>query len=119
MPMFVLAGPITFMLIKAGVDVLSESPRPLAAGKGNSRDALWGLVACMAAGQVMLALLAITSYHVQIITRLSSAYPVWYWWLARSLIANPKSRQGSAILVFMVMYASIQGALFSSFLPPA
>jgi len=92
-----------------------------AAASSNAADAgrLLPLVKCLAVTQVLLAVLAVTCYHVQIITRISSAYPAWYWWLARTLVERPKSRSGSVVVVFMIMYASIQAALFSFFLPPA
>lgn len=77
------------------------------------------LIQCMAISQLILAVLAFTSYHVQIVSRLSSAYPIWYWWLAQSLAGGPRSKMAGGIVVFMVMYASIQGILFASFLPPA
>jgi phosphatidylinositol glycan class V len=72
----------------------------------------------LAIAQLMLALLTLTTAHVQIITRISSAYPVWLWYAAAH------SRQGNTLLVgfivkFMVIYAVIQGGLFASFLPPA
>ena len=38
------------------------------------------LICILALPQVTLAVLALTSYHVQIINRLSSGYVVWYWW---------------------------------------
>jgi GPI mannosyltransferase 2 len=79
------------------------------------------LVVSMALAQVTLAVLALTIYHVQIITRISSGYPVWYWWVARCLMDKDrkKVKMGEGIVIFMVMYAMIQGALFASFLPPA
>jgi len=78
---------------------------------------LANLVRSAAAAQIALAVLALTTYHVQIITRISSGYPVWYWWLGGKLVRG--EAWGNRIVVFMVMYASIQGALFASFLPPA
>lgn len=77
------------------------------------------LVQRMALMQAVLAIMAATSYHVQIITRLSSGYPVWYWWLARQVLKEPGHGFGRNVVVFMVMYALIQGALYASFLPPA
>ena len=76
--------------------------------------------------QIVLAILALTSYHVQIITRLSSGYPVWYWWLA-SLILDDREisflgrkwKPANIIARWMVIYAIVQGGLFASFLPPA
>ena len=77
------------------------------------------LVQCMAAIQILLAVMAFTSYHVQIVTRISSAYPVWYWWLVQGLVGGTRAKLSGGLVVFMVMYASIQGILFASFLPPA
>ena len=76
--------------------------------------------------QIALAALALTSYHVQIITRLSSGYPVWYWWVASLIIENQKislkgREWGTAKVIsrWMIIYAIVQGGLFASFLPPA
>jgi len=76
--------------------------------------------------QLALAFLALTSYHVQIITRLSSGYPVWYWWLACLTLDDQNIRLfgrtwRSARIVsgWMIGYAMIQAGLFASFLPPA
>ena len=76
--------------------------------------------------QIALAALALTSYHVQIITRLSSGYPVWYWWVASLTLENQKialkgREWGTATVIsrWMIIYAIVQGGLFASFLPPA
>lgn len=76
--------------------------------------------------QFFLAFLALTSYHVQIITRLSSGYPVWYWWLACLSLDDAKRQTfgrswncAKIIIGWMVGYALIQAGLFASFLPPA
>ena len=76
--------------------------------------------------QLLLAVLAFTTYHVQVITRLSSGYAVWYWWLSSLLMDESESQHTSrsvkmsrVIVVWMVTYAIIQGGLFASFLPPA
>ncbi|KAK8097578.1 GPI mannosyltransferase 2-like protein [Apiospora kogelbergensis] len=76
-------------------------------------------IGAMAVSQVILTTLAITTYHIQIITRIASGYPLWYWWLAGQLGHSATVKFGGGVVVFMVMYASIQGALFASFLPPA
>ena len=81
----------------------------------------------LAIPQMALTVLAFTTYHVQIITRLSSAYPVWYWWLAYMITEDSRGRAALQrkvklevlITRWMVMYAIIQGGLFASFLPPA
>lgn len=82
-------------------------------------EALGWFLRSMALAQVILTGLAITTYHIQIITRISSGYPLWYWWVANLLCNDKTSGTGRNIVLFMVMYASIQGALFTSFLPPA
>lgn len=115
-PLFILATPMLVVLIRAGVDQLRSRDVPVA-DKPAESTRLLSLLQSAAVAQVLLAVLAATSYHVQIITRISSGYPLWYWWLAGCLIRGEKT--GSRVVVFMVMYASIQGALFTSFLPPA
>ena len=81
----------------------------------------------LAIPQLLLAVLALTTYHVQIITRISSGYLVWYWWIALELCRIPSRSSSQAqlwdqtkwIVRWMVIYAVVQGGLFSSFLPPA
>lgn len=100
-------------------------------------------IACIrrfAAPQIALAVLALTNFHVQIINRISSGYPVWYLVIAVVLTSRnttekkvePLPTQSHTIyriffeyttqrVVFqaMIMYALIQGGLYASFLPPA
>lgn len=85
-----------------------------------------GIVHCLAIPQLILAILALTTYHVQIITRLSSGYPVWYWWLASMIVEDHglhllgrKWSTARLIVRWMIVYALVQGGLFASFLPPA
>jgi len=115
-PLFILATPMLAVLIKAGVDQLRSRHVP-GADKPAESARLTSLLQSAAVAQVLLAVLAAATYHVQIITRISSGYPLWYWWLAGCLVRGENT--GSRVVVFMVMYASIQGALFTSFLPPA
>lgn len=77
------------------------------------------LIAALALSQLLLAGAAVTTYHIQVITRLSSGCPLWYFWLAQKLGTSSTSRLAGGVIVYMVMYAIIQGALFASFLPPA
>jgi phosphatidylinositol glycan class V len=91
-----------------------------------STKATW-LFPRLAIIQALLAVLAFTSYHVQIINRLSSGYPLWYWHLAAELIGDledpqptNKSTSISAVAIqAMMVYGLIQAVLFGSFLPPA
>lgn len=81
----------------------------------------------LALPQLIAAFVILTCSHVQIITRLSSGYPLIYIWLASALIDDvevsetvSQSRKWSeGITKWMVMYAMVQGGLFASFLPPA
>lgn len=119
-PLFLLAAPTLYVLARSGIAQLQSS------NKSTRPERLVGFVTSMAAAQVLLSVLTLTSYHVQIITRLASGYPLWYWWLAGQLVKGQKPGDGakggfsgSGFVVFMVMYASIQAVLFASFLPPA
>ncbi|KAK8045614.1 GPI mannosyltransferase 2 [Apiospora rasikravindrae] len=127
-PLFLLSAPVLFLMMRSGLatllprrEVAPESSARSAAGLHQqlSPDDASLFVGAMALSQVILTTLAITTYHIQIITRIASAYPIWYWWLAGQLKQSVTTKFGGGVVVFMVMYASIQGALFASFLPPA
>ncbi|KAM0331354.1 hypothetical protein ACHAQA_003026 [Verticillium albo-atrum] len=76
LPLFLLAVPMLSIMIKSGLDLL-QSPGGVG-GSVRQLDLRTGvLVRSMAASQVLLAVLALSNYHVQVITRLASAYPVW------------------------------------------
>lgn len=83
------------------------------------------LLHIFAAPQAFITVFTLANGHVQIATRLSSGYPVWYWWIADLLMdestKTKKSGWGAPkwITRWMVMYALIQAGLYSSFLPPA
>jgi GPI mannosyltransferase 2 len=79
----------------------------------------------LAIAQGLLAILAVTHYHVQIINRISSGYPLWYWYIV-SLAFEPRKGVSSgrcalfhAVTQIMAAYALVQAVLFGSFLPPA
>lgn len=84
-----------------------------------------GIARCLAIPQSILAILALTTYHVQVITRISSAYPLWYWWLAWKIVSKDTIRvagfnmSAKVVVRWMVLYALIQASLFAAFLPPA
>ena len=115
-PLFLLAAPMLAVLTRAGVEQLSSRRAPVA-DKPAEGARLLAFLQSAAVAQVLLAVLAATSYHVQIITRISSGDPLWHWWLAGCLVRGEKT--GYRVVMFMVIYAAIQGALFTSFLPPA
>lgn len=114
-PLFLLAAPMLCVLVKSGLDLLIPSTEV----QSVEDTGLASMIKSAAVAQLLLTVLAFTSYHVQIISRLSSGYPLWYLWLARRLFHQKTTGGGTGIVTFMVMYASIQGVLFASFLPPA
>ncbi|KAG6008890.1 hypothetical protein E4U21_003702 [Claviceps maximensis] len=120
-PLFLLAAPMLAILLKSGVEVLRNPHQVTSAtGQPGTADADCNLfVRALAASQLVVAVLAITNYHVQIITRISSGYPVWYWWVASCLMDKKRQRLGVTIAMFMMLYGGVQGGLFASFLPPA
>ncbi|KAK6846443.1 glycosyltransferase family 76 protein [Apiospora arundinis] len=121
-PLFLLSAPVLFLMMRSGLETLLPQREVAYVGKLGVHQLPPGtslFLAAMALSQVMLTTLAITTYHIQIITRIASGYPLWYWWLAGQLGHSTTSKFGGGVVVFMVMYASIQGALFASFLPPA
>ena len=111
-PLFALAIPVLLMLIASSIDSLvpfTDSMDIFATSRT--------VISRFAAPQLILATLAITNYHIQIITRLSSGYPWLYIWLASQLYH--KASYSKVVIGFCVAYSLLQGGLFASFLPPA
>lgn len=80
----------------------------------------------LALPQLVLAFAAATSFHVQIVNRIASGYPIWYLTVAAWLTDRHPGLQigkqpsyGQGAVRAMIMYAMIQGVLFANFLPPA
>ncbi len=141
LPLFLLAAPMLWIMVQSALwgwaRILGPyTPEPVKAEfrgdisgsvhPGLHRDFARGILRRFALPQFILAVLALTSYHVQIITRLASGYPVWYWWLALLMVDQHETNlfgrrwNTSKIWVrWIVFYATIQGGLFASFLPPA
>jgi phosphatidylinositol glycan class V len=71
----------------------------------------------LALPQIVLAVLAFTSFHVQVVNRLSSGYVLWYLYIARSVLQGDRYAVWAVRL--MIMYAMVQASLFAAFLPPA
>ena len=126
-PLFLLATPMLAIMVVSGAWALDYKRIHTTEGtkvkkhSPTARDAEadnFYIFRNLAVAQLLLALLTFITAHVQIITRISSACPVWVWYLAM------RSGKGDSALAkntlrFMVMYSMIQGVLFSSFLPPA
>lgn len=103
-----------YLMARSGLDLLVETR-----SKDGRNPGIVRLVQSAAGAQVMVATLIFINSHVQIISRVSSGYPLWYLWLARCLFDDARLRIGNGFVTFMIMYASIQAVLFASFLPPA
>ncbi|KAK6433689.1 ER membrane glycoprotein subunit of the GPI transamidase complex-like protein [Oleoguttula sp. CCFEE 5521] len=95
----------------------------------------------LALPQLLLAVLALSSFHVQIVNRISSGYPLWYIMLAMAVHVGADPSAGKNYTVgryalvsrfgkwsgvvarwtvrLMVIYPIVQAGLFASFLPPA
>ncbi|KAL0640855.1 ER membrane glycoprotein subunit of the GPI transamidase complex-like protein [Maublancomyces gigas] len=121
-PLFLLAAPILVVMIVSGLWGAGVGSTVGIQAASFERD----IIRKLAFPQIVLALLAITSYHVQIITRLSSGYMVWYWWVACQMPAGGRveeRKEGAdwpkRVVRYMVVYGVVQGVLFAGFLPPA
>ncbi|KAL1965050.1 hypothetical protein VTN77DRAFT_6110 [Rasamsonia byssochlamydoides] len=133
LPLFCLAAPMLAVLCQSAFSALQKplaeqiylsSARDASSQKTRLRQSC---LARLAITQGLLAIMALTSYHVQIINRISSGYPLWYWYLASLALDKTKPSQPtpagrhlfSAATQGMVIYGLVQAVLFGSFLPPA
>lgn len=80
----------------------------------------------LAVPQAILAVLALSNFHVQIVNRISSGYPLWYLAVAAMTadrapvhLFKDSSVRSETVVRLMIMYAIVQTGLFASFLPPA
>ncbi|KAH9864044.1 hypothetical protein J1614_009977, partial [Plenodomus biglobosus] len=136
LPLFILAAPMLWLLVQSSVMTLrtslEEQQRRICVYPADS-DAMRKSPACavvtlpeLALPQLVLAIAAITSFHVQIVNRIASGYPTWYLATAEILVSGSSSipdqkpsLKGQGIVRGMIMYALIQGMLYANFLPPA
>ncbi|KAF2434450.1 hypothetical protein EJ08DRAFT_466941 [Tothia fuscella] len=142
-PLFLLAAPMLYLLSRSALLAVTEkcsnhnlstSQAKKASAKGRAETHQNAMLFRLALPQLLLVALALTTFHVQIITRLSSGYPLWCLIFARDIVNGPIAVQAPSkkkwwhldayqianwTVRWMVMYALIQGALFASFLPPA
>jgi phosphatidylinositol glycan class V len=124
------------LLFVASIKVLGSHSQPPDRGRPVPRDgattnprhssAVVHYVPELALPQLVLAVTATTSFHVQIVNRLASGYPTWYMMVATWLVdeqevpGSAKHKQRSQwVIRGMITYAIVQGMLFANFLPPA
>lgn len=128
-PLFILAAPMLTLLTLSSYRDMPKSiydifpSRVNVANQGDSKtlDKAQRSIALLhrfALPQLALAVLAFTTFHVQIITRLASGYPLWYCYVASQIFEGRKGWT-SMVVRWSVMYACVQGVLFAAFLPPA
>lgn len=147
-PLFLLAAPTLYVLFKTSLNIISVQP-PTSTRlysldlKHTNKDLLFRLTL----PQLLLATLAVTNYHVQIIVRLSSGLPMWYIVAAAALFqtattgtkvteskGSSKSNEGDKTtgevssaeaswvrpaVRFFWGYQVVQAVLYGGFLPPA
>lgn len=125
LPLFLLATPMFVILVASGLWALqirsnepATIPYKLKDAQTSTQGPVIQVIRNLAISQLILVMLTSTTAHVQIITRISSAFPVWLWYIAISCRKRNTLRVGS-VVKFMVIYSAIQGGLFASFLPPA
>ncbi|KAF2749548.1 glycosyltransferase family 76 protein [Sporormia fimetaria CBS 119925] len=134
-PLFMLAMPMLLLLSATSMAVLREGLMGPVSGdqppiSKSVRSKTWNAgirhLPELALPQLFLVVAATTSFHVQVINRLSSGYPLWYLVLAEWITDasprrnDPKATAKSQFTVrWMVMYSIFQGLLFVDFLPPA
>lgn len=122
LPLFVLGAPMFTIMAISGVWALRGSPPGNEANtrvkdKSAPEPQGYQVLRSLAVVQLLLAVYTLTTAHAQIINRISSSSPVWLWYLAVGFVKRqPLARN---FVVFMVIYAVVQGGLFASFLPPA
>lgn len=135
-PLFVLAAPVTWLLLVSSATILhSAIQRPLhgrlasqISGTEDPRNKTSAICKLpeLALPQLLLAVMAVTSFHTQIVNRIASGYPMWYLVIAQWLVdsqstnrTNEPSSRAQWVVRGFVVYSLVQGILFANFLPPA
>ncbi|KAF4555718.1 Mannosyltransferase (PIG-V)-like protein [Elsinoe fawcettii] len=148
LPLFLIAAPTLILLFTtASAAMLGRVTLQTTSYSGSSeKDAILSprngslVLRSLAAPQLLLSVLSATTFHVQIVNRISSGYPVWYIAIAACMTERqrlgPATSSGasteSALLNLLrgrerqqflvtgfVLYAFVQAGLYSNFLPPA
>ncbi|KAL1995748.1 hypothetical protein VTN49DRAFT_614 [Thermomyces lanuginosus] len=117
LPLFLLAAPMLGLLAASSLFAFQHR-----LGMKPPDPVRRALLTRIAIPQALLAFLALTTYHVQTINRISSGYPLWYWYVASLGIESLASRSRRIfprVVQSMALYGLVQAALFGSFLPPA
>ena len=120
-PLFILGAPMFMIMGRSALWAIRDNPlhqpKETANNHNLTESQRYQVLRNLAATQFLLALYTLTTAHAQIITRISSASPVWVWFLAVACAKDESIARN--FISFMVIYALVQGGLFASFLPPA
>lgn len=132
LPLFLLAAPVVWLLLESSVTVLRirfQGPLhgtrvQLTSTQASPRNSLFTMCNLpeLALPQFVLALTAVTSFHIQIVNRIASGYPIWYAAIADLLLSHECThiaKKGEFIVRGIIIYTLVQGMLFANFLPPA
>ncbi|POS84416.1 hypothetical protein EPUL_004833 [Erysiphe pulchra] len=128
LPLFLISAPMYSLIFVSGIWALnlsnSEQTTKSRDSTGNPRinDLYYWIFRNLAISQLILAIGTFTTAHAQIISRTSSSYPVWIWFLAILLLGQNKSQNKRIIkglTNYLITYGIVQAGLYSSFLPPA
>lgn len=136
LPLFVLAAPTVWLLFISSATHLRSCVQNLLHGNANPgtgkgtmvKDASFAICKLpeLALPQLLLVVLAVTSFHVQIVNRIASGYPVWYLMIATWVVDSQHQdstkrhpRKAQWFVRGIVIYCLVQGMLFANFLPPA
>ena len=154
-PLFFLAAPVAFLMIATAVSanrnvdslysaVFDQESQQAQTPATITREkkVFEHVLPRFAVPQLVLVLMAVTSFHVQILNRISSGYVVWYFllaiWIKREDDAGAANKVDDKFLTTsvagltglngvrvewlvraMIMYAVVQGGLYACFMPPA
>jgi GPI mannosyltransferase 2 len=121
-----MAGPMVWLLLVSSVTILRSGVRRQIQQLNEPQlGPAWKLPE-LALPQLTLVVAAMTSFHVQIVNRIASAYPAWYATIGSWIVEQPKlDRKGTRtdygewVVRGIIIYGLVQGSLFAGFLPPA
>ncbi|EDU45170.1 GPI mannosyltransferase 2 [Pyrenophora tritici-repentis] len=136
LPLFILAAPVMWLLLVSSATILRsavQSPlhgrlAPQASATSNPRNEISTICKMpeLALPQLLLAITAVTSFHIQIVNRIASGYPMWYLVIAQWLVDSQStgrtekpSPKAQWIIRGFIVYSLVQGMLYANFLPPA
>ncbi|TVY46281.1 GPI mannosyltransferase [Lachnellula occidentalis] len=96
LPLFMLAAPMLVMMSMSGVWGLGSNRQVQVQHATNKQpkraEEGFPILRNLAISQLLLTLVTFTTAHVQIITRISSAFPVWLWY------STVSSEKGNALV---------------------